>query len=162
MRGLVCDPRVHGGILSSNTCSLGFKQRGRGGIWMVTLFKTLSKVEMAFRNEKQSLGCLKDSWSFSHFKKILAPWKGFFALWISRCEIFAQLCEVCLQTAITFSFQIQITYYLKLWIPDFPSFKKTYRMNNLCSRKCSKNVSNSSKIRCSCNISVQLCIVVFK
>ena len=60
---------------------------------MVTRLKTLSEVEMAFRNEKQSLGCLKmglkDSWSFSHFKKNFAPWKGFFALWISRCEIFA-------------------------------------------------------------------------
>ena len=48
---------------------------------MVTRLKTLSEVEMAFRNEKQSLGCLKmglkDSWSFFHFKKIFAPWKGF-------------------------------------------------------------------------------------
>ena len=40
---------------------------------MVTRLKTLSKVKMAYRNEKQSLGCLKmglkDSWSFWHFKK---------------------------------------------------------------------------------------------
>ena len=40
---------------------------------MVTRLKTLLEVEMFFRNEKQSLGCLKmglkDSWSFSHFKK---------------------------------------------------------------------------------------------
>ena len=39
---------------------------------MVTRLKTLSEVEMAFRNEKQSLGCLKmglkDNWSFSHFR----------------------------------------------------------------------------------------------
>ena len=121
---------------------------------------------MAFRNEKQSLGCLKmglkDSWSFSHFKKILAPWKGFFALWISRCEIFAQLCVVCLLMAITYSFQIQITQRLKHWISDFPIFKMIYGMHNLSSIKCLKNVSNSSKIWCGCNISVQLCIVVFK
>ena len=125
---------------------------------MVTRLKTLSEVEMAFRNEKQSLGCLKmglkDSWSFSHFKKNFAPWKGFFALWISRCEIPAQLCAFYLQTAITFSFQIQIMYHLKHWIPDFPSFETKYGIHNLSSIKCSKNVSNSSKMGYSCNISV--------
>ena len=92
---------------------------------------------------------------FSHLKKI-------FALWISRCEIPAQLCAVCLLMAITSLFQIQITYRLKLWINDFLSFKMIYGRNNLSSIKCSKNVSNSSKIWCGCNISVQLCIVVFK
>ena len=33
-----------------------------------------------------------------------------------------------LQTAITSSFQIQITHRLKIWIPDFPSFEMVYRM----------------------------------
>ena len=117
---------------------------------MVTRLKTLSEVEMAFRNEKQSIGCLKmglkDSWSFSHFKKNFAPWKGFFALWISRCEIPAQLCVVCLQMAITSSFQIQIMHRLKHWIPNFSSFKMIYGMYNLSSSKYFKNVSKSSKI----------------
>ena len=117
---------------------------------MVTRLKTLSKVEMDFRNEKQSLGCLKMglkySWSFSHFKNFFTPWKGFFALWISRCEIFTQLCAVCLQMAITSSFQIQIMHCLKLWISDFLSFKTTYHVHNLSSMKCFKIVSNSSEI----------------
>ena len=51
-----------------------------------------------------------------------------------------------LQTAITSSFQIQITQRLKRWIPDFPRFKMKYHMHNLSSRKCFKNVSNRSKI----------------
>ena len=66
------------------------------------------------------------------------------------------------QMVITSSFQIQITHRLKNWTPDFLSFKKRYGMHNLSSRKCSKNVSNSSKMRCGCNIPVQLCTVVFK
>ena len=76
-----------------------------------------------------------------------------FAFWISRCEIFA-LCTICLKTAITSSFQIQIMYHLKHWIPDFPSFKMIYGMHNLSSRKYFKNVSNSSEIWCGCNISI--------
>ena len=55
-------------------------------------------------------------------------------------------CTVCLQMAITSSFQIQITERLKHWTPDFLSFKMTYGMHNLSSRKFSKNVSNSSKM----------------
>ena len=82
--------------------------------------------------------------AFSHLKKNFA------------------LCTICLKTAITSFFQIQIMHRLKNWIPDFPSFKMIYGMHNLSSRKHSKNVSNSSKIWYGCNISVQLCIVVFK
>ena len=66
------------------------------------------------------------------------------------------------QMAITSSFQIQITYRLKHWTLDFLSFKTTYGMYNLSSRKSFKNVSNSSKMGCNCNISVQLCTVIFK
>ncbi|RVW64471.1 ATP synthase subunit a [Vitis vinifera] len=56
------------------------------------------------------------------------------------------------QMVITSSFQIQIAHRLKHWTPNFLSFKKRYGMHNLSSRKCSKNVSNSSKMRCGCNI----------
>ena len=85
------------------------------------------------------------------------------------CENFAQgtihpsKCKIgFFQMAITSSFQIQIAHRLKHWTPDFLIFKKRYGMHNLSSRKCSKNVSNSSKMRCGCNIPVQLCTVVFK
>ena len=67
---------------------------------------------------------------------------------------FSHLCAVCLQTAITSSFQIQIMYRLKNYIPDVPSFKMIYGMHNLSFRKCFKNVSNSSEIWCGCNISI--------
>ena len=80
------------------------------------VWKIILQSNWEFRSPFLKLG------AFSHFKKIFAPWKGFFALWISRCEISAQLCVVCLQTAITSSFQIQIMHRLKHWIPDFPSF----------------------------------------
>ena len=50
------------------------------------------------------------------------------------------LCAVCLQTAITSSFQIQIAHRLKKWTPDFLSFKKKYGMHNLSSIKYSKNL----------------------
>ena len=85
------------------------------------------------------------------------------------CENFAQgtihppKCKIgFFQMAITSSFQIQIAHRLKQWTPDFLSFKTTYGMHNLSSRKCSKNVSNSSKMGCGCNIPFQLCTVVFK
>ena len=87
-----------------------------------------------------------EAWNIFALKKNFAPWKGFFALWISRCEIPAQLCIACLLMAITYSFQIQIMHRLKNWILDFPSFKMIYHINNLSSRKCLKNVSNSSEI----------------
>ena len=85
------------------------------------------------------------------------------------CENFAQgtihppKCKIgFFQMAITSSFQIQIAHRLKHWTPAFLRFKKRYGMHNLSSRKCSKNVSNSSKMGCGCNIPVQLCTVVFK
>ena len=85
------------------------------------------------------------------------------------CENFAQgtihppKCKIgFFQVVITSSFQIQIAHRLKHWTPDFLSFKKRYGRHNLSSRKCSKNVSNSSKMGCGCNIPVQLCTVVFK
>ena len=60
---------------------------------MVTRLKTLSEVEMAFRNEKQSLGCLKmglkDNWSFSHFRFQGAKFSHhvlIFALEFAPCE----------------------------------------------------------------------------
>ena len=41
---------------------------------------------------------------------------------------------------ITSSFQIWFAYHLKRWIPDFPSFKTTYRMHEMGSIKYSKCV----------------------
>ena len=46
----------------------------------------------------------------------------------------------CLQTAITSSFQLQFVHHLKRWTPDFPSFKTTYSMHEMDSRKYSKYV----------------------
>nr|CAN82047.1 hypothetical protein VITISV_016302 [Vitis vinifera] len=54
--------------------------------------------------------------------------------------------RACLQTTITSSFHLQIAYRLKRWTPDFPRFETRYRMHNLSSKKCFKNVSNSSEI----------------
>ena len=72
---------------------------------------------------------------------------------IMCCAKFAQgtihpcKCEIgFFQMAITSLFQIQIENCLKHWTPDFLSFKMTYGMHNLSSRKFSKNVSNSSKM----------------
>ena len=97
---------------------------------------------------------LQSKWEFrSPFLKLGA---------FSHLKFFFALCTICLKTAIPSSFQIQIMHRLKLWIPDFLSFKFIYGMHNLSSRKCFKNVSNSSEIWCGSNISVQLCIVVFK
>ena len=69
------------------------------------------------------------------------------------CENFAQgtihppKCEIgFFKMAITSSFQIQIAHCLKHWTSDFLRFKTTYGMHNFSSRKCSKNVSNSSKM----------------
>ena len=42
--------------------------------------------------------------------------------------------------AITFSFQLRFAHSLKRWIPDFPSFEKTYSMHEMDSRKFSKCV----------------------
>ena len=58
-----------------------------------------------------------------------------------------------LQMVITSSFQLQIMYHLNHWTPDFSRFKTTYGMHNLSSKKCSKNVSNSCKMGCGCDIS---------
>nr|CAN64158.1 hypothetical protein VITISV_015782 [Vitis vinifera] len=54
--------------------------------------------------------------------------------------------RACLQTTITSSFHLRITYHLKRWTPNFPSFETRYGMYNLSSRKYFKNVSNSSKM----------------
>ena len=84
------------------------------------------------------------------------------AKWGFGCEILAGALRDRLQMTITSSFQIQIVHRLKHWTPEFLSFKKKYGMHNFISRKCSKNVSNSSEMGCGCNISVQLCTVIFK
>ena len=44
-----------------------------------------------------------------------------------------------LPMTVTPSFQLWIAHRLKNWIADFPSFKKTYSMHKLSSRKCSKS-----------------------
>ena len=46
----------------------------------------------------------------------------------------------CLLMALTPSFQLRIAYRLKRWIDDFLSFKMTYSMHKLSSKKCSKSV----------------------
>ena len=44
-----------------------------------------------------------------------------------------------LPMALTYSFQLRFAHCLKRWISDFSSFKMTYSMHNLSSRKCSKS-----------------------
>ena len=44
-----------------------------------------------------------------------------------------------LPMAVTLSFQLRIVYCLKNWIANFSSFKTTYSMHKLHSRKCSKS-----------------------
>ena len=99
-----------------------------------------------------------------------ATWHSCAKGWFRSCETPFQMTSrlrnsfstlrTCLQMTITFSFQLQIVYRLKIWTHDFPSFETRYIMHNLSSRKCSKNVSNSSKMGCGCNISVQLCTFI--
>ena len=48
----------------------------------------------------------------------------------------------CLQMAITSLFQLQFAHCLKRWTADFPSFKTTYSMDEMDSRKCSKYVQH--------------------
>ena len=81
-------------------------------------------------------------------------WHSYAKGWFRSCEIPFEMAprlrnsrsalRVRLQMAITFSFQLQIAYRLKLCTPDFPRFEMTYGMHNLSSIKCFKNVSNSS------------------
>ena len=85
-----------------------------------------------------------------------AKWHSCAKKWFRSCETPFQMVSrlrnsrsalrACLQTTITSSFQLQIVYRLKCWTPDFPSFETRYRMHNLSSRKCFKNVSNSSEM----------------
>ena len=56
-----------------------------------------------------------------------------------RSSIRSTLCG-CFQLAITSSFQLQFTYRLKRWTPDFPRFKTRYSMHEMDSRKYSKCV----------------------
>nr|CAN71351.1 hypothetical protein VITISV_023814 [Vitis vinifera] len=65
---------------------------------------------------------------------------------VSRLRNSSSALRACLQTTITSSFHIQITYCLKRWTPDFPRFETRYGMHNLSSKKCFKNVSNSSEM----------------
>ena len=44
-----------------------------------------------------------------------------------------------LPIVVTPSFQLQIMHHLKHWIANFPSFKTTYSMHKLSSRKCSNS-----------------------
>ena len=75
------------------------------------------------------------------FRSCETPFQMASRLRNSRSALHARL-----QTAITSSFHLQITYHLKRWTPNFPSFETRYGMYNLSSRKCFKNVSNSSKM----------------
>ena len=62
-----------------------------------------------------------------------------------RCDISAHGLHSHLQTAITFPFQIQIKYRLKLWTRDFPRFQMRYCMNNLNFGKWSRCVQQFPK-----------------
>ena len=122
-----------------------------------------------FRSSKVILQLYR---SFENEGKCAANWHSCAKKWFRSCETPFQMVSrlrnsrsalhSCLQTTITSSFHLQIAHRLKHWTPEFLSFKKRYGMHNLSSRKCSKNVSNSSKMRCGCNIPFQLCTVVFK
>ena len=57
---------------------------------------------------------------------------------ISQLRNFPTAWCSCLQTAITSSFQLQFVHHLKRWTPNFPSFKTTYSMHKMNSRKYSK------------------------
>ena len=71
-----------------------------------------------------------------------------------RCDISAHGLHGRLQTAITFLFQIQIEHRLKLWTPDFPSFKTRYCMHKINFEKCSNCVQQLPKWGCGCDMSV--------
>ena len=100
-----------------------------------------------------------------------AKWHSCAKGWFRSCETPFEMAHrlrnsrsalrVRLQMAITFSFHLQIEHRLKLWTPDFLSFETRYSMPNFSSMKCSKTVSNSSKMGCDCDISaLGVCTVV--
>ena len=85
-----------------------------------------------------------------------AKWHSCAKEWFRSCETPFQMASrlrnshsdlhARLQMAITSSFHLQIAYRLKCWTPNFPRFETRYGMHNLSSRKCFKNVSNSSEM----------------
>nr|CAN65030.1 hypothetical protein VITISV_018080 [Vitis vinifera] len=85
-----------------------------------------------------------------------AKWHSCVKKWFRSCETPFQMASrlrnsssslhARLQMTINYSFHLQIIYRLKHWTPDFPSFETRYDMHNLSSRKCFKNVSNSSEM----------------
>ena len=82
--------------------------------------------------------------------------------WFRSCETPFQMASrlrnshsalsACLQTTITSSFHLQITYRLKRWTPDFPSFETRYHMHNLSSGSASKMCPTVAKLRCDISV----------
>ncbi|WKA04196.1 hypothetical protein VitviT2T_022253 [Vitis vinifera] len=153
----VCDPRVRRALL--------FICMVIGLYWHFSNFSWLCKVflqiTLHFTSQFRNLQAI--SKLGGDFATISKFGDHFAAISKLKSDFAAQSCEIpfqmvsrlrnsrstlraCLQTTITSSFHLQIAYRLKRWTPDFPSFETRYRMHNLSSRKCFKNVSNSSKM----------------
>ena len=136
-------------------------------------FRSLEMISQPFRNCKMSvrgfqmaLMCQKvvsqlkgDFAAVSQLRNegnCAAKWHSCAKSWFRSCETPFQMASrlrnsrstlrACPQKTITSSFHLQIAYRLKRWTPDFPSFERRYSMYNLSSRKCSKIVSNNSKM----------------
>ena len=115
-------------------------------------FHNLEVICNLFRNLEVILqrGSQLWRWSFNLRSSIRVLGGGFAAAKhlakFRSCEMgfglrnFRTAWRSCLQTAITSSFQLQFVHHLKRWTPDFPSFKTTYSMHEMESRKYSKYV----------------------
>ena len=77
--------------------------------------------------------------------EIISQQKGDF---ITLCKILPSAWSDCLAMVVTPSFQLWIVHRLKHWIVDFLSFKTTYSMHKLDSRKCSKSGWNDCHQEC--------------
>ena len=87
----------------------------------------VSQISGNFRRNSTAL-CKMAAKSFRSKRVISQPYKILPSAWSDWFLM-----------AITPSFQLQIAHCLKNWIVDFPSFKTTYSMHKLNSRKCSKS-----------------------
>ncbi|WJZ84264.1 hypothetical protein VitviT2T_003875 [Vitis vinifera] len=115
-------------------------------------FAAISK----FGDHFASISKLKTVSQLRNEENCAAKWHSCAKKWFRSCETPFQMVSrlrnsrsalrACLQTTITSSFHLQITYRLKRWTSDFPIFETRYGMHNLSSRKYFKNVSNSSEM----------------
>ena len=76
----------------------------------------------------------------------LAKWHTCACRWfrkerlISQLQNFRSTLHGCLQITTTSSFELWFVHRLKCWTPEFPSFKTTYSIHKMNSRKCLKCV----------------------